>query len=167
MKAHEAHQQLVDAIGLSKKNYLQTAKLLSQLKNEYQLAVGEGIDTWQDYVTQPEIGMTVGEANRLIQIYDVFIEKMGYPEEYIASIPLKNLHYLLPLAKKGEDTGQLMEDASVLSQKDFRERVYEFKNDTDERTYSYMIMRKCDQTGSLNKIHGIESDKIKEDYGLE
>lgn len=167
MQAHEAHRQLVDAIGLSKRNYLQAAKLLSQLKSEYKLAVGEGIDTWQEYVSQPEIGLSVGEANRLAQIYDTFITKLGYDEDFISHIPQKNLHYLLPLAKKNEDITSLVEDAAHLSQKDFRERVYEYKNDTDERTYSYLLMRKCDQTGSLSKVHGIESDRLKEDYGLE
>ena len=100
------------------------------------------------------------------QIYQTFILELGYGEDYISDIPIKNLHYLLPIAKNGGDIEELANHAKVLSQKDFRELVHELKTDSPDRTYEYMIMRKCLETGNLNKVHGIDSEQIINKFNL-
>jgi len=169
---HELHIQLVQVVGYSKKSFVLMGKLLSELKmgEVYQQAIGEGINTWIDYISQPEIGLSKGEADRLIQIYEEFVMRLGFTEDFISSIPIKNIHYLLPIVKKHDDAMnvlELLEDAQQLSQKDFRERVYEAKNEDAERTYEFLIMRKCVETGTLSKVHDISSDQIKEKFDVE
>lgn len=163
-KPQELHNRLVESIGLTKRGFVVIGRLLFELqKNEsYKEAIGAGIDTWDDYLAQPEIGLSRGEASRLTQIYETFIVKFGLDESYVSSIPIKNLHYLLPIAKdKNKNSlSELIEDAKNLSQKDFRERVYEAKTSSQERTYEYLIMKRCVETGGLSRVHEFSSEDV-------
>lgn len=131
-------------------------------------AVGDGINTWDDYLKQPEIGLTTKEAGRLMQIYEVFCIQYGYPQNIIADIPVKNMHYMLPIVKKLDGTeGEMVEglvgDATVLSQADFRERIFDVKTEEKvDRTYTYLVMRRCVETNVLNRVFDIDSDEILE-----
>lgn len=144
-------------------------KLLHELKDKsaFKKAVGAGIDTWDDYIAQPEIHLSRGEADRLIQIYEQFVLRFQFDEDFVSEIPIKNLHYLLPIAKASgdeDDIEELLYAAKDLSQRDFRERVGEIKY--PERTYEYLIMKRCVETGSLTKMHDIDSESIKERFNL-
>lgn len=162
--ASNLHSYLVINVSESKSSAVAMGKLLYALKenDSYREAIGDGIDTWQSYLGQPEIGLSVGEANRLIQIYEVFVIDKGYPESEVAEVPIKNLHRLLPVAKAGEEINELFEDAKVLSQRDFREKLQDFKDDSGVRTYEYVLMRKCIETGTMRKVHDIPSNELKE-----
>jgi len=169
---YEYHTALVELIKKSKQNFVVMGEILYHLKldDNFQQAVGEGIDTWVDYVKQPEIGLSKGEANRLVQIYEHFVHRLGFKTEDIAQIPVKNLHYLLPVVKDKQDKGEvkeLLNEALHLSQSDFKERIYDIKNDTEERTYTYIIMKKSDQTGALTRVYDIENEDIKKAFNLE
>lgn len=167
--AGTAHSKLIETIGFSKKSFIIIGKLLFILRrNEtYKNAIGEC--SWTEYIAQPEISLTKGEADRLIQIYEEFVKRLGFSEDEVAEIPIKNIHYLLPIAKSKERGAvePLFYDAQHLSQKDFRERIYDIKHNTDNRTYSYMVMRKCNETGTLTKVHNISSEEIIEKLNVE
>ncbi len=173
---HKLHEYLLHVVSISKKSFVVIGKCLYYLKKDgaYQDAVGKGADSWEDYLRQPEIGLAVGEASRLIQIYEQFILRLGYDEDTISDIPVKNMHYLLPLVKKLKDrdeTDELVADATLLSQKDFKERIYDRKaesvGDGATRTFEYMIMRKTLETNTLDKVMDIDSDTIKMTFKLE
>lgn len=162
---YDYHRALLNIISTAKQNFVLMGELLYQLKvdDNYLEAVGEGIDTWIDYIKQPEIGLSKGEANRLIDIYHYFINTLGFKKDYIANVPIKNLHYLLPIVKKmedKEDVSELLNEATHLSQKDFRERVYDIKSDDGERTYTYVVMKKCNETNTMERVYDIESEDI-------
>jgi len=167
---YEYHKALIELIKKSKQNFIVMGEILYHLKTDdnFQQAVGEGIDTWIDYVKQPEIGLSRGEANRLVQIYENFVHRLGFNPDEIAQVPIKNLHYLLPVVKemeKSEDVKELLYEAVSLSQADFKERVYDIKN-SEDRTYTYIIMKKSDQTGALTRVYDIESKDIKNAFGI-
>lgn len=163
MDSSSLHHLLADQVSFSKQSSVEVGKLLHDLRldDNYLTAVGEGIETWQSYLAQPEIGLSVSEANRLIQIYEVFVLRWEFEEEEIAAIPTKNLHTLLPLAKAievspegEEELMALVNDATHLSQRDFKERLHDVKSQDDGvRTYEYVIMQKCIETGGLRKVH--------------
>jgi len=169
--AQQTHAELLEAIAMTKKSFVLMGQLLYKLRrNEsYKTVVGEGADTWADYLSQPEIGLTKGEAGRLMSIYEVFCLNFGYSPEEIGDVPVKNMHYLLPVAKNMEDREEvdgLLNDARQLKQSDFKERVYDFKTEeTGERTYSFVVMRKCNETNNLQKVHGISNEDIKDAFG--
>lgn|SRR5574343_1188353 len=162
-----AHENLVNLIRESKVNFVQMGALLYFLKKDdnFKSSVGS-IETWAEYLRQPEIGLSLGEANRLEQIFETFCIKFGYSTDRIANVPVKNLHYLLPIAKNAEDIEELLSDAEHLSQKDFRERVFESKNSSQERTYEYFIMQKTLETGNMKKVPDITSEQIKTTFNL-
>ena len=159
------HEKLTHLIKLSKLNFLSLGAHLLMLKkdNFFKKAVGAGIDTWEDYLAQPEINISPGEASRLMQIYDYFVVQLKYPAEDVSNIPIKNLHYLLPIIKKESDerVRELFDDAKVLSQKDFKIRVAEYKVPENKFTYDFLVMKKCNETGLLSKVHGIPGEEIK------
>lgn len=172
MDSSQLHQELARTVLGSKVQFIEVGKLLYELKQEdnFREAVGDGIDTWNAYLAQPEIGLSISEANRLISIYETFVLNYGYSEVEVAEVPIKNLHYLLPLAKSGEDkeiVDELFQEATHLSQRDFKERVHEHKDDTGVRTYEFVVMKKCIETGTMRKVHAIPSELIKEAFSLD
>lgn len=163
-RSRELHEQLLHIIGLSKQSYIYTGKLLYELKRGDLYKLAEGAEGWVEYLAQPEIGLSKGEATRLIQIYEKFVLELGFSEEYLSDIPIKSIQYLLPLVKKGElsNLDEVLEDAKHLSQRDFRERIYDIKTqDTGKRTYEHIIMERCKETGTLRKVHGIDPEEVK------
>jgi len=172
---HKLHEALKYVVHLSKRSFVITGRILYELKadNKFKEAVGAGADTWEDYLRQPEIGLSVSEASRLMQIYEEFILRLGYDEDTISSVPIKNMHYLLPLAKKMEDreaVDELVADATLLAQKDFKARIFDVKSKElgiTEKTFEYLIMRKTLETGAMEKVHDISSDMIKRAFNLE
>lgn len=168
---HNLHKALLMVVSFSKKSFVTMGKILYELKNEdkWRDAVGD-IETWSDYLKQPEIGLSIGEANRLIQIYETFVIRLEYDEETVSEIPLKSMHYLLPLAKDAknrEEIEGLVDDAINLSQKDFKERLYESKtNNVGTKTFSYFIMRRTEETSTMDKVPEISSEELITHYNL-
>ncbi len=167
------HEYLLKIIHVAKSSVVLMGKTLYYLKSEdkFKEAVGRGADTWADYLRQPEIGLSTQEANRCIQIYELLVLKLGYEERTISEIPAKNLHYLLPLVKKmnsKDEADELVADATLLSQKDFRERVVEKKIDELglRREYEYILIRKVVQTGTMEKLHDITSEILMQTFDL-
>jgi len=159
----DAHSLLIQMVNRTKLNLVQMGAVLKYLKlNENFKDTTGGVDNWDDYVKQPEIGLSPGEANRMIQVYEIFCEQLGYPMERIGNVPVKNLHYLLPIAKESEKqrVDELLLDAEHLTQKDFRDKVFEDKV-KGERTYEYFIMEKCIETGNMKKIFDVPEEEIK------
>lgn len=172
MNDHEVYQSLVAKEGTIRHNQIKVGGLLKYLKEDdrYKLATG-GVDTWNQFLKQPEIGLTVSKANTLIDIYDMFVDKLHISEDYLSSIPFANLKRLLPEMKRRFDEThedekveivEILEQARTLSDKDFKNVLVE-NNETygdQPRTYTYMVMRKCNETGNLNKVHDISSEDI-------
>jgi hypothetical protein len=84
------------------------------------------------------------------------------------------MHYLLPLVRKMEDrseSDELVADATLLSQKDFKEKIWEIKSKElgvdVSRTYEYLIMRKTLETNTMERVMDISSDQIKETFNIE
>ena len=173
---NELHKYLLHVVSISKKSFVVIGKILYHLKQEdkFKQAVGMGADTWVDYLKQPEIGLSVGEASRLMQIYEEFILRLGYDEHTISEVPVKNMHYLLPLVKKmkeKDDADDLVACATILSQKDFKEKIYDAKAEEmgaeATRTFEYLVMRKTLETNTMDKVMDISSDLIKRTFNLE
>lgn len=169
MKPHELYTSLVAKTEVMNYNFISLGKTLRDLKegDRFREAVGD-IDTWQHFVKQPEIGLTVGEANKLIDLYTTFVLELGYSEEQLSSISLKNLKVLLPLVKQGvQNLEELMDQARTLSDKDFKDALIETSESLVEvpRTYKYVVMKVCNETKNMSKVHEI-TDEIKQQLNL-
>jgi hypothetical protein len=164
-EARALHVEVVKTIKNAKLNFLELGSYLSILRKDdlYKQAVGEGIDTWDDYLSQPEIGLSKGEASRFMQIYEIFVERFGFNPKQVSEISLKNIQYLLPLAKECADKGEvqtLLSEAKSLTRQDFKDRIQEIRHSDDILSYEYIVMTRCDQTGRLERIWDIPEAEI-------
>lgn len=167
--ASGVYTKLLTVLNLHRGSGLVLGQVLWQLKanNLFQKSVGAGIETWADFLKQPEIGLDVREANRMMDLYGQFVLKLGYSVEELAEAKTKSLHYLLPLVKSDqlskERIDELVDSAKTLTVNQFRESIYDAKTqDIGVRTYQLVLMRKCNETGTLQKVHGIESEVIEQ-----
>ncbi len=171
-EAHDLYKRLSENIEVIRAQGWEQGRYLYKLKknNLFKKSIGEGIDRWEDFLKLPEINISPSEANRLIQIYEQFILIYNFPPEAIIGAPIKNIHYLLPVLKEGkldfDEASELLESAVLLTQKDFRDRLQEFKFPEKTLTYTYLIMKKCNETGNMTKVHGITSESVVEKLGL-
>lgn len=153
------HETLVNLLHLNLARTLEIASFLKEIRDGelYTKEIGQGIDTWHDYLSQPEIGMTVHEANTLINLMDYMVRNGIDPD---CGIPTKTLKFL---AKNNIDNPEIIYAASQLTHKDFKELHYD-KGSTKPRTYTYMLMKRCNETGNLTKVHGIESSELEDNF---
>lgn len=167
-KADEAHHLVSELISIQKvrrKIDVARGKLLWQLhaNNLFRQAFGEGVDTWEEFVRSPEIGLTVSEANRAMQLYEYFVVKFQVPENDLERVPVRALTHILPRLKAGDfdssHVEELISSAQELTFFEFKERVRDMEFGPD-RTYSYMVMRRCNETKNLSKVVDISNEDI-------
>lgn len=150
-------EELLTGIDAYKGSILYLGSLLRSAKEDYQDIVGEGITNWGDFLAQPELGLTVREANSLISLYTLVSENNLNLEEL-------NLATARFVANKNNFTKELEEDMKVLSLKDWKERHHEVKTNNSPQTYTYMVMKRSKETGTLSRVYGVEDleETIKE-----
>ena len=174
VQAEEAHR-LYTTLGrlatTDKLNELALAEVLYTLKknNNFKKAVGEGVDSWTQFLALPEINISWKRANFLMQVYDILVVKHGYSEERISRVPTRALVLIIPLARKIDDKDvidSLLDNAEHLSQQDFKLFLFELKNPDTIKTYEYQIIQKCIETGTIRKVKGVRHEEIKEAFGL-
>lgn len=167
-KTDEAHQLVSELISIQKvrrKIDVARGKLLWQLhaNNLFKQAFGEGVDTWEEFVRSPEIGLTVSEANRAMQLYEYFVIKFMVSEKELEQVPVRALTHILPRLKAGDfdlaHVEELLSSAQSLTFFEFKERVRDMEFGPD-RTYSYMVMRRCNETKNLSKVVEISNEDI-------
>jgi hypothetical protein len=164
MDAPELYESLVLEVQSETHNKINMGGLLYTLKenDEWRKAIGDGVDTWDDFLKQPEIGISRLEADRLMKVYKKFFVDNAYDKDSLSSISLKNL---IRLSEIRDVTDEIIDQARTLTDKDFKEVLAE-NDDIKERTYTYMVMRKCKETGNMTKVHDITSDEIKDKFNI-
>lgn len=164
-EAYELVSNLISLQRVRRKIDVERGRLLYQLHANrlYLQAYGDGVDTWEEFLRSPEIGLTVSEANRAMQLYEYFVIKFKIPEQDLESIPVRTLTHLLPKLKLGQldsnNVTALIEDAKGLTFFEFKERLQDVQAGT-ARTYTYMVMKKCNETNNLSKVIGISSEEL-------
>jgi hypothetical protein len=144
------HEQLLYAIREFKASYLELAESLSDAKEHefFHTEIGEGIDTLNDYLSMPEIGITLREANEMVRVVK-FVRENIHNEVW--EIPMATIKIM---AKHGITDDEMIHAAKTLTTRDFKERYYDHKTeDKGERTYSYLVMKRCNETGTLSKVY--------------
>lgn len=169
-KAHELYQGLLKVLELKRFAGVALGEKLYKLRanNEYKNAIGAGIDTWNDFLKQPDVAIDPREATRSMEIYEQFCVVRGYSTDELGTVPTKSLHYLLPVAKAGKlpegELRSLVNDAANLSRASFRERLHDglSSDGHGHRTFSFVLMRRCNETNNLQKVHDFDSEQIIE-----
>jgi hypothetical protein len=169
-KAYAVHQGLIGYRATSKKEEWDLAAMLYVLRRHelWRFAVG-GFDSWEDYLKQPEVNISRHKADKLVRIYEYFIVQRKYTVAELWDVPWTALDYI---SKRREmldhdrvTMDALLADAKVLTTKDFKDNFFDATH-AEDRTYSYVLMKKCDQTGNLEKVHDLDSETIKTKLNL-
>lgn len=162
-EAHELYDTIVNAVMGGKASDMLLASSLYEIKekNLYKKAVGRGVDTWEQFLMQPEVNLTQHRARKLITTYEYFVKEHGLTEADISDADMDNLWYV---AKRDPDVSDddldlIVEAAKNLSHNHFKERYHDVFGE-QERTYSYLVMQRCDQTNNLTKVHGINTEDV-------
>jgi hypothetical protein len=168
MTPRELYLACQDIVDKTRVNKLILGQLLYDLKRNdtFKLAVG-ALETWEEFLSQPEISMKVNEVNKLIDTYR-YMKKYNIPSEKIRGIPVQSINFLIRKIKSNtltdDEVRALIDDANVLSFKDLKEKYIEIKGLT--KTYEYVVMKRCKETNNLTKIHDVDSETIKEKLKL-
>ena len=151
------HLNLIAKLQVRNDLSLSIGEVLKELKGgTFKEEIGAGIDTWHQYLSQPEIGLTVQEAKHLIDMYEL---SNTYGD--LSTIPAR----YWKLLKKEGITEEIINDAKTLSYQDLRDQLYDKEtNNAGERTYTYMVMRRCNETGNLQKVPLVESQEVVEKF---
>lgn len=130
---------------------------LAQAKENREEWMGGDL-SWVDFLAQPEIGMTVREANGLIKLAE-------WVEHVDINITQLNLAIAKFAASKDIVDPELYEDMKVLSLKDFKDRHHDVKKGEDNapQTYEYMVMKRSKETGTLSRVYDENVEKLLED----
>lgn len=173
--AHELYTILETKSETVNRKLIEMGRILKELKDgdKYLEATG-GIESWQQFLKQPEVGLSVSEAEALISIYTIFVEDFGYSIDDLSGINIKNLKTLVKLSQEFDlrnatpNIMELMDQARVLSDRDFREALAERDETLSEtsRTYSYVVMQRCNETKTIRKVHGISSEQITNTFNI-
>lgn len=129
--AHSLHKRLLDLKRQLGYIMFEVAEILKNIKDN-KLYEPLGYESFSEYVRNPEIGMNSRTAYYYIQIYEVFIERLGYRPEQLEEYSYDRLRKLAPIiterleGKKEEEVTQIMDDAAALRWYDF-EKMYKDK----------------------------------------
>ena len=160
------HTKVVELQRLEKSKDILLAHYLYHLRNDSGFAKASGIPVWEDYIRQPEIGISRHKADELTKLYRYFVIEQGFNYPELQHIPVSKLSLI---ARKQLDSKlkiqELLDHAEHLTTRDFKEQLYDMTS-SSERTYQYVIMKKCNETGNLEKIHDIDSDRIRDTFKL-
>lgn len=113
-------------------------------------------DTFIDAVKSPEIGFTVAEANTLIKMYDMFC--------LLDAGDLPSHHSMKLMVNKKVDM-DLLDEANTLSVTDFKESLKDKELGTQERTYTYEIIKRAN-SGSIKRVYGEEIEQALKELGV-
>lgn len=162
MREREQHEKFLT---LCRKEKIRDIVLGGQLWvmkqfNTYRLATG--VTTWEEYLEQPEVNISKHRASKLIGLYIYFVEQLKLSPEEITDVPTYALEYIRKADISDRATIQeLFSDAVHLSRKDFREKFHDDVVQT-ERTYTYLLMKKCVETGTMTKVHDVPLSELFE-----
>jgi hypothetical protein len=154
-EAHTTYEKLMEVKSRMRVVDYWIGLYLKELKenNRFKKAVGDM--TWRDFLSQPEIGIPVRHAEFLIE-YQKLCNKTY---RYVIHCPDESLKFLVKY--KDDCTEDMIKDAESLSVKDFKERYHEKKTNDAPKTYEYVVMKKCKETGSLTMEHTVRSADIE------
>lgn len=107
-------------------------------------------DSFVDLIKSPEIGFSVSEVETLIKMYQMF--GMLTPED------LPSHHAMKIMVNKKVDMN-LLESAKTLSVTDFKELVKDEEIGTQERTYTYEVIKRIKETGGIKRVYGEELEE--------
>ena len=157
--AFEVHQTILALKKTMGMAFVELGRLLKRIRDEgyYQVL---GYDSFGSYVVNSELGFKRRTAYYYIEIYDWFIEKLGFTPDYIGAIGQDKLMRVLEILKEEfsqsekypfnmlkERAESLMTEAEELRPVDFEKKHHDEKKQEGHKNYlappEYFRCEKC------------------------
>lgn len=159
-QSFKLHTELIDLMRAGTIAWLATGEYLLKMKkgNRFRDILGDPPAgspwTWDDYIGMPEIGMKYSTCHKLMQMVEVFKEKLNLPDGELGKIRFYRLKMIAPhINEKNKET--LLDAAEHLSRTDFEHALTKESKgiDSDECKHSWkeMLMRECSLCGKRTK----------------
>lgn len=144
--ARTAHQNFNDTVSLKRSlngGFLEIGRLLKENKdNRFYEVLGH--ETFESYISSPELSMSRSAVYTLIQIYEKLVLKLNIPAEELMDTDWTKLQKILPSIN--EDNKQdLLSKAKVLSRSDLAIVV------SDEPEQEYCKCPTCGGSGRVKR----------------
>jgi len=101
---------------------LRLGKYFRQLRDKklYKYIFGQdGDTTWTGFLANPEVKFSQSSVYNFIELYELWILRLGYREENITDVGYKRLMLVTPITRKNPDQAdKWLSEARVLSQSD-------------------------------------------------
>lgn len=155
------HQQIAANELMRRRLLGENVRLLQIMKDTklYKAVLGDENAEWVGYLGQVETFYSRNEIYNLMRIYDKFVTDLGFEYATISDIPKSRLIELLPVVNM-ENVERLLQDARVLTSRDFTDVVRQLKGlpTTDTCTHTFTEYEICSICGEKHKKenHGTE-----------
>ena len=110
------------------------AEILKKIKDS-ELYIPLGYENFASYVQSPEVGLNARTAYYYIEIYEVFIQKLGYTTDQLVDYSYDKLRKLMPVVKEEKNTKEVMENALALRWSDFAKQYKDDKENNGFKDY--------------------------------
>jgi len=142
--ALKTHNFIVEIKKGIHRNFMDLAVCLKMMKSkEYYIELGYA--TFEEYCSLPEVDLTVNRCNKLIRIYDRWVEDYGYKVSELEGIDTEKLDIAQSQMTK-ENCEEWLEKARVLSRADLRAETPGCKH--------YYRTMKCPYCGKTFSLEG-------------
>ncbi len=148
------HKKLIEAMALEAEvMFIRMGQLLYQAREDGEWSILHH-ESFKEYVESLSLPMTnsYSWATRLTNIFEYLVKQRGLDEKLLAEIGVAKLTRLLPLARKGELTDEVIEAARILSDLDLREELGHDVGGGEEKE-DWVICPRCGDTFNARKAN--------------
>lgn len=162
--AFELEQQVKGVKFKVGENFLKLGKLLKEFR-DHAYYKDLNYDTMTDWLSSPDISISVGWAWNFISIYEIFILRHGLSPARVLEADYSKLQVIIPLVRKNPDSAEdWLEKATDLRRVDLKREIQEYKGQTEkeiaEESVSHIRVEKLLFWLNILKIFEKENDKV-------
>lgn len=121
--------------------WFERARILKQIKDtrSYKYINGLGYLSWEEFCSDPIVGMSRVTANLHISLYEYYVEQLKLSEEQLSDIPIGRLTKILNSPDLTDEQRELsLVDAKLLSDRDFYKSMDERLGGKPDRPTLYL-----------------------------
>jgi hypothetical protein len=100
-------------------------------------------DTFNEWLGQPEISLTRGEAYAMIGAWHELVQERDIDLDRLAALDISKVAVILPAIRRGADVEKALSDCEILSRSDLR---------AEYQSSEHAEYRVCDACGSRIKV---------------
>lgn len=168
-QAFDLYQQAISLVKQQSTLFLDIGETFKKIRDNkmYQYMGEGGFDTWEQFLSQPDIYLAPQTVRAHVHIFDVFIDKLKLDRELVSSVPFYKLNLMVSLVKdmtpgQAEITIYSLKE---LGAKDFNDELRklkglepeEVKSKKDRESESLDLLFK-EFTGSIEKAR--DTDQV-------